>query len=197
MIKIDRHTVLQVLGGLMNKPELLNDTDKYRLELSDFPTSLDKYIYSAISNLYNEGEGANNIRSIDIINYLKGNDLAKNQLEQENGEVYIQDCETAGEPQNFNYYYQRLKKLNLLRDIQSTGKSVEHIYTEDILNPNYNEINQKFDTMTVNDIINELKMEINEYEKKFLLNHQIEETTAVDGIEDLIKNLKTAPEVGC
>ena len=141
MIKIDRHTVLQVLGGLMNKPELLNDTDKYRLELSDFPTSLDKYIYSAISNLYNEGEGANNIRSIDIINYLKGNDLAKNQLEQENGEVYIQDCETAGEPQNFNYYYQRLKKLNLLRDIQSTGKSVEHIYTEDILNPNYNEIN--------------------------------------------------------
>ena len=51
--------------------------------------------------------------------------------------------------------------------------------------------------MTVNDIINDLKMEINEYEKKFLLNHQIEETTAVDGIEDLIKNLKTAPEVGC
>lgn len=197
MIKIDRHTVLQVLGGLMNKPEFLNDTDKYRLELSDFPTSLDKYIYSAISNLYNEGEGANNIRSIDIINYLKGNDLAKNQLEQENGEVYIQDCETAGEPQNFNYYYQRLKKLNLLRDIQSTGKSIEHIYTEDILNPNYNEINQRFDTMTVNDIINDLKMEINGYEKKFLLNHQIEETTAVDGIEDLIKNLKTAPEVGC
>lgn len=197
MIKIDRHTVLQVLGGLMNKPEFLNDTDKYRLELSDFPTSLDKYIYSAISNLYNEGEGANNIRSIDIINYLKGNDLAKNQLERENGEIYIQDCETAGEPQNFNYYYQRLKKLNLLRDIQSTGKSVEHIYTEDILNPNYNEINQRFDTMTVNDIINDLKMEINGYEKKFLLNHQIEETTAVDGIEDLIKNLKIAPEVGC
>lgn len=51
--------------------------------------------------------------------------------------------------------------------------------------------------MTVNDIINELKMEISHYEKKFLLANQIEETTAVDGIEDLVKNLKVAPEVGC
>ena len=118
MIKIDRHTIIQVLGGLMNKPDFLNDVDKYRIEPSDFPNSLDRYIYSAINNLYNEGEGANNIRSIDIINYLKKNDLARNSLEKENGEIYIQDCETTGEPQNFNYYYNRLKKLNLLRDIQ-------------------------------------------------------------------------------
>lgn len=197
MIKIDRHTILQVLGGLMNKPELLNDIDKYRIELSDFPTSLDKFIFSAINNLYNSGDGANNIRAIDVINYLKANDLARNQLEKENGEAYIQDCEVAGEPQNFNYYYQRLKKLNLIRDIQSTGKSVENIYTEDILNPNYTQINEKFDRMTVNDIINELKMEISHYEKKFLLANQVEETTAVDGIEDLVKNLKVAPEIGC
>ena len=51
--------------------------------------------------------------------------------------------------------------------------------------------------MTVSDIINELKMEIGHYEKKFLLANQIEETTAVDGIEELVKNLKVAPEVGC
>ena len=29
---------------VMNKPEILNDIDKYRIEITDFPTSLDKFI---------------------------------------------------------------------------------------------------------------------------------------------------------
>ncbi len=169
MLKIDRHTILQVLGGLMNKPEILNDIDKYRIEITDFPTSLDKFIYSAINNLYNSGDGANNIRSIDIINYLKENQLAASLMEKENGEAYIQDCENAGDPSNFAYYYQRLKKLNFLKDIQATGRNIEKFYCEDILNPNYSSINERFDRMSVNDILNELKMEINHYESKFIL----------------------------
>lgn len=197
MVKVDRHTVLQILGGLMNKPDFLNDVDKYRIEITDFPTSLDKFIYSAINNLYNQGNGARNIRSIDIINYLKENQLAATLLEKENGETYIQDCETAGDPSNFNYYYQRLKKLNFLRDIQSTGRNIEKFYCEDILNPDYNSINERFDRMSVNDILNELKMEINHYESKFVLNNQLGESNAADGIRDLIKELKVKPEVGC
>ena len=197
MLKIDRHTILQVLGGLMNKPEILNDIDKYRIEITDFPTSLDKFIYSAINNLYNSGDGANNIRSIDIINYLKENQLAASLMEKENGEAYIQDCENAGDPSNFSYYYQRLKKLNFLKDIQATGRNIEKFYCEDILNPNYSSINERFDRMSVNDILNELKMEINHYESKFILGSQLGESNAADGIRDLIKDLKVKPEVGC
>ena len=154
----------------MNRPDYLNNVDKYRFELSDFPTSLDKFIFSAINNLYNNGDGAGNIRSVDVINYLKGNALAAELMEKENGEVYLQDCETIGEPANFNYYYNKFKKLNFLRDLQKdSGRDISHIYCEDILNPNYAEINERFEQMTVEDILNMLKMEINGYESKFVL----------------------------
>lgn len=198
MIKIDRHTVIQILGGLMNSPDFLNDVDKYRFELSDFPTSLDKFIFSAINNLYNNGDGASNIRSVDIINYLKGNALAAELMEKENGEVYLQDCETAGEPANFNYYYNKFKKLNFLKDLQrDSGRDISDIYCEDILNPNYAEINERFERMSVEDILNKLKMELNSYESKFVLKSVVEESKAVDGIEQLIIDLQQKPEIGC
>lgn len=182
----------------MNSPDFLNDVDKYRFELSDFPTSLDKFIFSAINNLYNNGDGASNIRSVDIINYLKGNALAAELMEKENGEVYLQDCETAGEPANFNYYYNKFKKLNFLKDLQrDSGRDISDIYCEDILNPNYAEINERFERMSVEDILNKLKMELNSYESKFVLKSVVEESKAVDGIEQLIIDLQQKPEIGC
>lgn len=195
MIQIDRHTVIQVFGSLMNQPSLLNDTDKYRLEISDFPTTLDRFIYSAIYNLYNGG--IEKIRTIDIVSYLKENPTATIYLEKENGEIFLQDCESTGEPQNFNYYYNKLKKLNLLKDIQSTGRSIEQFYCEDIFNPKYNEINEKFDKLTIKDIIDSLRNEVNIYENKFELNSIAEESRAVDGIRELINDLKKGPEIGC
>jgi replicative DNA helicase len=137
MIKIDRHTVIQILGSLMNKPELMSDVDRYIIEVGDFPNTLDKLIFSAINNLYNDGDGANKIKTVDIINYLNDNQIAKNLIEKENGETFIKDCEMNSEPANFNHYYNRLKKLNLLKDLEKTGRDITEFYCEDILNPNY------------------------------------------------------------
>ena len=91
IIQIDRHTIVQVLGGLMNKPDLLNETDKYFLEPSDFTKQLDRFIFSAIYNLY--VNGAEKIHAVDIDNYLKDNVLARQLMEQENGKSFLQDCE--------------------------------------------------------------------------------------------------------
>lgn len=195
MIQVDRHTVIQILGSLMAQPSLLNDTDKYLLEKDDFPQTMDKYIFSAIYNLYTQG--AEVIRTVDIVNYLDTNSKAKNLIEKENGISFLQDCENECEPKNFSYYYNNLKKLNLLKDLQRTGKDVSNIYCEDVLNPDYNKINDKFETMTPNDIINLLKSEVANYEKKFVLNNQLSESRASDNIRDLIKELKEEPEVGC
>lgn len=195
MIQVDRHTVIQILGSLMAQPSLLNDTDKYLLEKDDFPQTMDKYIFSAIYNLYTQGAEA--IRTVDIVNYLDTNSKAKNLIEKENGISFLQDCENECEPKNFSYYYNNLKKLNLLKDLQRTGKDVSDIYCEDVLSPDYNKINDKFETMTPNDIINLLKSEVANYEKKFVLNNQLSESRASDNIRDLIKELKEEPEVGC
>ena len=100
----------------MSKPELLSETDKYFLEPGDFTQQLDKFIFSAIYNLYING--AEKIHAADVDNYLQQNSLAKQLMEKENGLSLLQDCEIESEVSNFNYYYNKLKKFNLIRELQ-------------------------------------------------------------------------------
>lgn len=196
MIKIDRHTVIQVLGGLMQSPSFLSQIERYQFDVNDFPTTLDRFIFSAINNLYNSGDGARIIRAIDIINYLKVNEAATNLLEKENGEGFLQDCESTGEPANFNYYYNRLRKLNFIKDLQKTGRDTNDLFCEDILNPNIVEINNNFEQMTIQDLINRLRVEVGRFEQKYVINGEIKKANAAEGIEDLIVEMKETPDVG-
>lgn len=195
MIQADRHTVIQIIGSLMNNPMLLSETDKYLLEPSDFNYQLDKFIFSAIYNLYLNG--AEKIHTADIDNYLKENSLAKKLMEEENGIGFLQDCETQAETGNFNYYYSKLKKINLVRELQQSKNQVDNIYCEDILNDNYNKINENFEKMQTVDIINILKSGVANLENRYVLNNLAEESRASDGIRDLLVDLKQKPEIGC
>jgi replicative DNA helicase len=194
MIQIDRHTIIQVLGGLMNHPDLLNETDKYNLAPEDFPNSLDKYGFSAIYNLY--ADGANKIHAVDVISLLQENLVAKNLIEKENGVTFFQDCEVNSDEGNFNFYYNRLKKLNLLREIQLTGRDTNDIFCENLLDDNYVEINEKFQKMSVNDIVNVLKGEVASFENKYSYNNLVEESYAADDILELIDEWRKTPEIG-
>ena len=194
MIQIDRHTIIQVLGGLMNHPDLLNETDKYNLTPEDFPNSLDKYGFSAIYNLY--ADGANKIHAVDVISLLQENLVAKNLIEKENGVTFFQDCEVNSDEGNFNFYYNRLKKLNLLREIQLTGRDTNDIFCENPLDDNYVEINEKFQKMSVNDIVNVLKGEVANFENKYSYNNFVEESYAADDILELIDEWRKTPEIG-
>ena len=194
MITIDRHDIIQVLGGLMSKPDLLSDIEHYSFEVSDFPYRFDKFVYSAIYNLY--ANGANSIHAIDIEKYLESNSEAKILLDEENGRKFLQDCEINCEVDNFNYHYKNLKKTNLIKDLQVHGYDVSKIYCENIFDDDYNEINDRFKKMSTNDIINTIKGEIAEYETKYCTNSYVEETKPSDGIDEFIDSLKI-PEVGC
>lgn len=194
MIQIDRHTIIQVLGGLMNHPDLLNETDRYNLAPEDFPNSLDKYGFSAIYNLY--ADGANKIHAVDVISLLQENLVAKNLIEKENGVTFFQDCEVNSDEGNFNFYYNRLKKLNLLREIQLTGRDTNDIFCENPLDDNYVEINERFQKMSINDIVNILKGEVASFENKYSYNNLVEESYAADDILELIDEWRKTPEIG-
>lgn len=195
IIQADRHTIIQILGGLMNKPDLLNETDRYLLEPGDFSQQLDKFVFSAIYNLYING--AEKIHAVDVDNYLKDNVLAKQLMEKENGKAFLQDCEIESEVENFNYYYNKLKKINLVRELQLSKDKVDQIYCEDILNDNYLEINNRFEKMQVTDIVNILKSNVANIENKYVLNNVTEESRPADTIRQKLKEWKQKPEIGC
>ena len=195
IVQVDRHTIVQILGGLMNKPDLLNETDKYLLEPSDFSKQLDRFIFSAIYNLY--VNGAEKIHAVDVDNYLKDNALARQLMEKENGKVFLQDCEIESEVENFYYYYNKLKKINLVRELQLSKDKLDQIYCEDVLNDHYIEINNKFEQMQTVDIINMLKSNIATMENKYVLNNIAEESRPADTIRQKLKEWKQKPEIGC
>ena len=179
----------------MSKPELLSETDKYFLEPDDFTQQLDKFIFSAIYNLY--VNGAEKIHAADVDNYLQQNSLAKQLMEKENGLSLLQDCEIESEVSNFNYYYNKLKKFNLIRELQLSKDDIDKIYCEDILNERYAEISNRFERMNAVDVVNMLKSKIANIENRYVLNNIAEESRPSDSIRQRVKEWKEKPEIGC
>lgn len=106
---VDKNSIMQIIGCLMKKPEILSQIDKYQLEPSDFSSVFERVIFSAIKTLY--GNGAKKVSAIDIDNYCETNQMAKKVFNDNNGIEYLQDAEYYAEVINFDVYYNRLKSL--------------------------------------------------------------------------------------
>ena len=112
-------TIQQILGSLMKHPQFLSEVDKYSLTLTDFSTRFERYIFMAIKQLYLKG--AVSIQPIDVVNCLEMDTVAKVVFEQNKGIEYLQDVIEFSNWENFSYYYDKLKKINLIRDLKKQG----------------------------------------------------------------------------
>lgn len=193
-MNIDKGCIQQVLGCLVQHPQYLSEVDKYSFVLTDFPTRFEKYIYSAISGLYQNG--APKIQVIDIENYLSSNEVAKKVFDQQNGIEYLQDIIEFAEVENFPYYYNKFKKLNLLKDLQKSGFDISDFYEEDITSPRYQEVNRKFESLTLKEITNEIRRKVLGLESKYEVNDEVEIESAASGIEEFVKTLNASTEIG-
>ena len=101
-MNIDKNCIQQVLGSLIKRPQYLSEIDKYSLNITDFPTRFEKFIYAAIDGLYQNG--APKIQIVDIENYLNSDEIAKKTFEQQNGVDYLLDIIELAEVDNFPYY---------------------------------------------------------------------------------------------
>ena len=190
----DKSSIQQIIGGLMQKPQLLSEVDKYVLMTSDFSTRFEKYIFSAIRGLYQQG--AARIEPIDVANFLEADDVAKKTFDNQNGVEYLQDVIEFSSVENFGYYYNRLKKINLLRDLKKQGFDVSDFYDEDLTSIRANEINARFEDLTTKDICDEIKKKVLHLEADYVKTGEVEVRRAVDGMRDFIKELNETVSVG-
>lgn len=191
---IDKNTIYQVLCGLMLNPSYLMDSEKYNLSTDDFSSLLEKYIFAAIYNL--QRNGAQSINIVDIDNYFDAHSEAKDLFERSNGIEILQDALDIVQPDNFPFYYQRLKKFNIIKDIKRMGFDTSQLYCEDLANPKAAEINDNFENMQVEEIFMFYKRKIMGVESKYQSGSSRPSIEASSGIRELIKNMKIHPEVG-
>lgn len=181
---VDKNCTQQVLGSLIKHPQYLTEVDKYNLSLLDFQTQFERYIFTAISGLYENG--AKTITAPDIVNYLSTNAVAKNTFEKYNGVEYLQDIEEFVEQDNFDYYYIRMKKVNLLNDLQKNGFDISKYYIEDMTNPKSLEVNKHFEELTPQDITNDIKKTLLHLEGEYAKSEEVKVQTVMDGLDDLL-----------
>jgi len=191
---VDKETILQVLCGLMRHPQYLSEKDKYSLTTADFTTYFEKYVFSAIYNLYQGGAAVITVSDID--NYFNAHEVAKSVFEKENGVEYLQDALDFTSEENFPFYYRRLKKFNAIHDLQKAGFDTSWLYCEDLTNEKAKQINDKFEELEVSDIFEMVRRRIMKLEVNYSTGDASETESASDGIVDLLEELRIRPEVG-
>ena len=178
----------------MKHPQYLSESDKYQLTLDDFYYKLDKYIFAALENLYRGG--ANKIQPIDVENYLQTNGAASVIFKKNNGIEYLQDAEYLAEVQNFDYYYTRLKKINLLNRLQEEGFNTSEYYIEDLTNPKALDVNKNFETLEIDDILESIKRKVLGLENQFTQHEVTQTESAFEGILDIIDGARENIDIG-
>lgn len=194
MAFIDKKCIQQVLGCLLKSPQYLSEVDKYRLTTADFPTRFERYIFSAIQGLYYNG--ARKISAFDVENYLSTNESAAKTFTNNNGIEYLQDIEEYSNEENFPYYYNKLKKLNLLNDFQKQGIDVSDFYIEDLTDVHAIEINQAFEDLTIQDIVAKIKKKVIKLESEYSKSEDVESWNAADEIDDVVAGFGNPDEIG-
>ena len=178
----------------MKKPSLLSEKDKYNLQPSDFESRFERYIFIAILNSYSNG--AQSLSEIDIDNYLMEHKDQYLLFQQNNGISYLQDALDMSTPENFEYYYNRIKKFNCLKDLKKSGFDISEFYEENELNPRQFEINQRFETLKPKDIFDGLKRKIYKVEGEYTEGDASITTDISVGIDELLEKLKNSPDAG-
>lgn len=192
---IDKNTIQQVLGSLMLHPQYLSHVDKYNLSIKDFSSKFEQYIFLAINNIYREA-GATSINPIDIENYLDSDATAAKIFEQNNGIEYLNDIVELSNSETFPYYYTKLKKLNLLRDLKRQGIDTKEFYIEDLTDPNYEKVNSQFESLSTKDICDLVKKKLLQLETKYAVSEEIQTYSLTSGLENIINGIGEIQGIG-
>ena len=191
---VDKNSIMQIFGSLMKHPQYLSETDRYNLTLDDFYYKFDKYVFAAIDNLYRNG--AQRIQPIDVENYLQTNAAASTIFKNNNGIEYLQDADYLAEEKNFEFYYKRLKKVNLLTRLQKNGIDTSEFYIEDLTKPNALEVNQKFEELDIDDILEGLKKKLLGIEREFIQHEVTQTESAFYNIKEIIEAAAEGADIG-
>ncbi len=193
----DKRSVCQVLGVLLLEPDRIRSRD-YNLEQRDFSIdSLHSIIFTCIYNLVHQG--AKEIEIRDIENYLSTAspvDYTK-VFDKYNGVEWLNKVIEDASSVNFDLYYNKVKKMSLLRSYIEQDISVKHILDKNEIDPNIIKIQEeRFDDMTLESIMKEIDEKHLNAKRGFIIKDGSESRKAGDNAKELREKMKENPSYG-
>ena len=193
---IDTPSIVQVIGCVFKTPQLLDYSDKYTLTEEDFPDQFHKIVFGTIFKLHELGSekiGINN-----ILDYLSSRPKSEAIFIKQKGEEWLLKAAENAEISAFDYYYNRVKKMTLLRAFDNYGIDVTDIYDPDnIIDIKKKQLQEdQLDNSSLEEIVQKVQNKIDQIMATYVDDEWGEAIQAGDGIESLIIDLEQSPEVG-
>ena len=194
---IDTSACMQVIGDIFMNPSLLDLEDKYKFNEEDFPTEFHRVLFGSMYNLHQLGAKQPSIE--DIEKYLEQRPKKYAIYKTNKGSEYLENLKEMCQLAAFDYYYNRMTKMTLLRMYnKKVGIDLSWLYDPD----NIFDIKKKekqetwFDNAPINEIANIINDKIDEIKSKYVDNSEDGVIQAGDGALNLLERLKTNPEIG-
>lgn len=193
---VDMSAVTQVIGCVYNNPGLLGAEDKYFFSEEDFTEQAHKVIFGAIFKLYELG--AKSITLEAISDYLSSRPKHLAVFKQYKGEEYLLKVSASSTLSTFDYYYNRMKKMTLLRAYDNIGLNISFLYDVDnILDTKKKQVQEDWlDNTPLEEIANLIDEKISSIRMQYVDDAYGEAIQAATGMRALKEELKTTPEVG-
>lgn len=189
---VEFSTYRNVLGSLMKNPLLFTQYTDIKTE--DFGHKVSKIIFSIINNMFQNG--VSSMSPVEVDMEIERYEAMATVYKSENGLSYLNDCYEYSNVENFDYYYKRLKKLSLVRTLKKNHYDVSYYFKEecDTINEE-NELIERFDGATIEDILQHIEVNYNKIRSDFLTDGK-NNANAFDGIKALVDKFKISPEIG-
>lgn len=192
----DTTAVLQVIGCVFNNPSLLDMEDKYVVTDEDFLNEFHRIVFGAIYKVHELGAKIITLQNIN--DFLSSKPKSQGVYQAEKGEEWLLKVSNNANALTFDYYYNRLKKMTLLRVYDQNGIDVSDIYDYDnILDVKKKEMQEEFlDNSTLIQLADKIDDKIEAIRYKYVDQGFGEASPAGQGIFELIQGFKEHPEVG-
>lgn len=197
MEKIYDTTKVNMLLGCLLQDTSLTTNDKYPLCKDDFVGhAFDNILYVSIVNL--SRNGYKTISFFDLDKYLQKHEaeyqIFKDCRDKGDVEDFLDTICYLGEIENYESYYNDVRKCSVLRDYRDNGYCIDKFFD---FNKSETDNIKNLERYRISDIVSEYGVFQIDLEKKYLqLESLIEEVQAGYGWEDVKQSLQELPLYG-
>ena len=192
----DTDLYCQILGSVMKDPSVLGSLPM-PIAIDDFSTDnqIARIVFFSLSNLIDSGVVS--VNAVTIEAYLQGYPSFLQTYNRNNGRQFVMMCLDKGQPENFNAFYSRLKKISLLRDLREHGYDISPYDFESASPGSRQEFEciQRYEAATEDEILAHVEKSFASIRSRHT-NGSSGYINAADGIDELLEELSQSPEIG-